>query len=327
MTAPTDALSHVLRTVRFRGVVFFDLDASAPWAAEAPQSATIADAVFPGTEHVIEYHVVTRGTCWGGIVGEPPVRLEAGDVIAFPHGDAHVLSSEPGLRGDAAPIEATPEIRLPIALDLRRGPAEPSDVHVVCGFVGCDARPFNPLLASLPRLLKASAGQGPRGNWIEQFVRYAVAETRDARAGSECVLTKLSELMFLEIVRLHLESTSAERAGWLAGLRDPQVGRALAKMHERPGAPWTLEELARVAGMSRSVFAERFAEIVGIAPMQYLTRWRMQVASDLITRGATPFAQIAGEVGYESEAAFHRAFKKVVGTSPGAWRKQRSARV
>ena len=323
MTA--DALSDVLRTVHLTGAVFLDVDACAPWVAEAPASAVIAAAVHPGAQHVIEYHVVTRGTCWAGIVGEPATRLEAGDVIVFPHGDPHVLSSAPGMRGvvDERQFRVAPGTRLPIALDLRDAPSgAPSDVKIVCGFLACDVRPFNPLIASLPRMLVASASKGLRSHWLDQFVRFAVAEAREARAGSECVLGKLSELMFVEAVRHHLESLPDERAGWLAGLRDPQIGRALAGMHERPGAPWSVDDLARVAAMSRSAFCERFAAIVGMPPMQYLTRWRMQVASDLVARNTLSLAQIASEVGYESEAAFQRAFKKVVGTSPGLWRKQ-----
>lgn len=320
---PVDPLSDVLHAVHLTGAVFFDIDARAPFVAAAPPSRTIAPHVLRGAEHAIEFHVVTAGACWGGLADGPPLRLEAGDVIAFPHGDAHVLSSAPGMRGPANHdiFEAVGFGRLPIS--VRQGPEGDAELRLVCGFVTCDRRPFNPLLAALPRVLhdRAARERGDRSSWISQFIEHAVSESRSRRPGSQTVLAKLSELMFLELVRRYLEALPAEHTGWLAALRDPIAGRAIALLHERPAHPWTVDELARAAGVSRSGLAERFTANVGLPPMQYLAQWRIQLAAGLLARTTAGIAAIASEVGYESEAAFHRAFKRAVGVAPGAWRR------
>jgi AraC-like DNA-binding protein len=315
-----DPLTDVLASVRLTGAVFFSIDGAAPWAAQAPPASAIADRVMPGVDHVLQFHAVTRGHCLGGLVGEVPVRLEAGDVICFPHGDPHVLSSAPGLRPpppDLSIYELTAATRRPLQVKLGEGPA---DVHVVCGFLGCDARPFNPLLACLPRVLRASDRDGPPGGWLSRFMELAVAETGSPRPGAEGVLARLCELMFVEVIRRHLETLPTGGAGWLAGLRDPHVGQALAALHARPGHPWTLPSLGREAGLSRSALAERFAALVGEPPIQYLQRWRMQVAAGLLATTHDGVAAIGGRVGYASEAAFSRAFKKLVGVPPATWR-------
>jgi AraC-like DNA-binding protein len=316
-----DALSDVLRAVRLTGAVFFDVFASEPWIAEAPPGPSIVGAMFPGAEHLISYHVVARGTCWGHVVGEAPRRLATGDVIVFPHGDPHVMSSAPGMR-------ATPQIdlyrppadgRLPFTLTM--GSERPDSTRLVCGFLACDARPFNPLLAALPHTIHVSdGGDGPLG----ELVRFAVAESKGPRIGSECMLGRLSELMFVDVVRRYVESLPAERTNWLAGLRDQFVGRALAALHNSPARDWTLESLAREVGLSRSALAERFTEFVGQPPIQYLTNWRMQLAASHLMTGTDNVAEVAERVGYESEAAFSRAFKKAVGVPPGQWRKHRA---
>lgn len=319
----TDVLSDVLRAVRLTGAVYFSVKAAEPWAAEALPAAEVASRVMPGAEHLFEYHLVTQGSCWAGIIGEEPIHLEAGDVVVFPQGDAHTLSSSPGMRKQGSITEYDRPVgqQLPFLLQECRG-AEPT-IHVVCGFLGCDARPFNPLLATLPRVLKVSARGS--GGWLEALVQLAVAESGSGRTGGECVLARASELMFVEVVRRYVASLPPEQTGWLAGLRDPYVGRALATLHDRPAEPWTVESLAKVAAISRSALAERFTQLVGDAPMQYLTRWRMQLAATALrTRGTSVF-EAATEVGYASEAAFSRAFKKVVGVSPAAWRERRSS--
>jgi AraC-like DNA-binding protein len=316
-----DPLSDVLHSVRLSGAVFFQIEASSPWVAEAPRASAVADVFMPRAQHVIEFHVVTRGACWGGIVGEPPLHLQAGEVLAFPQGDAHVLSSEPGMRAPpdltlyAQIAKAAPPVRVPL------GGAGPERADLLCGFLGCDARPFNPLLATLPRVLHARVGEAGEGP-LRTFIDAAERESRARRPGSESVLARLSELMFVEVVRRHLEGLPASDMGWLAGLRDEFVGRALALLHQRPAHPWTLEELARRSALSRSSLAERFTRLVGQPPMQYLARWRMQLAAGLLARESATVARAAAEVGYESEAAFSRAFKKLVGVPPAAWRRR-----
>ena len=191
---------------------------------------------------------------------------------------------------------------------------------IVCGFLGLDARPFNPLLAALPRVLHI-AGQtlGP-DSWVASFLRAAVVESNQRRPGGEAVLERMSEMLFVEVLRRHLEALPAGQTGWLAGMRDPAIGRVLALLHEKPEAPWTLERLADDAAMSRSTLHERFVHFIAQPPMQYLAQWRMQVAAGLLRDTPAKVLEVALAVGYESEAAFSRAFKRAVGVAPGAWR-------
>jgi AraC-like DNA-binding protein len=316
-----DALSDVLRAVRLTGAIFFDINATEPWVAATPGGDSIIGGMFPGAEHLICYHVITRGRCYGSLPGESPVELKAGDVIVFPHGDAHFLSSAPGMT-------ATPNLdmyhrptdgQLPFSISM--GESHPDPSRFVCGFLGCDARPFNPLLNALPRIITVSERAGGA---IAALVQFAVTESKEPRLGGESVLGRLSELMFVEVVRRYLETLPPDRTGWLAGLRDPHVGRALTALHRGPARAWTLESLAREVGVSRSVLAERFTEFVGQPAMQYLTNWRMQLAANALLSGMDNIAEIAEQVGYESEAAFSRAFKKAVGMPPGEWRRTRT---
>lgn len=320
-----DALSDVLRAVRLTGAVFFHLDLAGRWVVEAPRAEECIRYVMPGAQHLIEYHLVAQGRCWGGLAGAQPVDLVAGDVIVFPQGDPHVVSSEPGMRGttEMALFEGADATQLPFLHRFGSGGGAPT--QVMCGFLGCDARPFNPLLATLPRMIHLrDRGDGASGGWLAQFSRIALAESQAKRAGGEGVLARMSELMFIEAVRRHIESLPADQIGWLAGLRDRFVGRALNVLHGRPAFAWTLDQIAKEVGLSRSALAERFAHFVGQPPMQYLAQWRMQMAAGLLANGTDTVAQVAFAVGYESEAAFSRAFKKLVGVPPAAWRRTRA---
>jgi len=318
----TDALSDVLKAVRLTGAAFFDVIANAPWVAEQPTREMVLPKVLPGAGHLISYHVVTEGSCYAAKLGQEAILVEEGEVIVFTKGDAHVMSSAPGMRAqpvtqaelDAATSGALPFFR-------RVGDGGTPSVKLVCGFLACDAQPFNPLIDNLPSIIKMGKAAGTGTSWLGEFIRLAVAETSLKRAGGESVLAKMSELMFIEVVRRHLESLPPGKTGWLAGLRDTHVGKALALMHARPAYAWTIEELAHAAGASRSVLAEHFTELVGLPPMHYLASWRMQVASGLLSGGVN-IAAVAAETGYGSEAAFSRAFKKVVGVSPSAWRRR-----
>jgi len=315
----TDVLSDVLSAVRLTGAVYFDFELSAPWIAEAPPSREVAHLVLPNAQHVIEAHLVAHGTCWGALVGGEPLRLREGDVLAFPQGSPHVLSSAPGLR-DRPDLSLYERRAAPLPLCYERGGGG-ERTRIVCSFLGCDDRPFNPLLTALPAVLHIPAAKhGDAGAWIATLLDLAAREGRSARPGSENVLARLSELMFVEAIRRHVETLPEAETGWLAGLRDPLVGRALAALHGDPRAKWTVERLARAVAASRSVLAERFASLVGQPPMQYLALWRMQLASRKLAEGGS-VAAVAGEVGYESEAAFSRAFKKLVGVAPGRWRR------
>jgi AraC-like DNA-binding protein len=332
-----DTLSELLRVVRLRGAIFYYVDGIAPWVAETPHAREIVAAILPGAEHMIEYHVVTRGVCWGGLAGEPPVQLREGDVIMFPQGDAHVMSSSPGLRvtrHDTSDFFSPRPSQLPYVLTqhgdtssttARLDGGGENRATIVCGFLGCDARPFNPLLTALPRLLHMPGAAADSG-WMGQFIEAAVQEANEKRPGGEVMLERVSEMMFVDVVRRYLASLPPEQTGWLAGLRDRFVGQALALLHERPSHPWTIDVLGDAVGLSRSALHERFARFVGQPPMQYLANWRMQVASQMLLQSTQSVASIAVENGYESEAAFSRAFKRLVGVPPATWRRQRSGK-
>jgi AraC-like DNA-binding protein len=310
-----DPLSDVLRAVRLDGAFFYAVEASEPWRVEAVAAKDLTPRILPGAEHLISYHIVTAGRCWGGLVGEPPVALQAGDVIVFPHGDAHVMSSDPGRPTTGVP--ATPG-RYPETVTVGQGGRVAATL--VCGFLGCDRRPFNPLLSTLPRRLHLpdlSSG------WLQSFARQVVEESRTKRAGADSVLTRLAELMFVEVLRRYIETLPPGHGGWLAGLRDDVVGRGLGLLHDAPAHSWTIDELASGVAMSRSAFADRFTALVGQPPMQYLAQWRMQLAAGRLGTSTAKVATVAEEVGYDSEAAFSRAFKRLMGVSPASWRRAR----
>jgi AraC-like DNA-binding protein len=311
-----DPLSDVMRAVRLTGAFFYLVEAANPWSVFTEPARELTPRVLPDAEHLISYHVLVSGTGWGGLDGEQQVQLLPGDVILFPHGDAHLMSSHQGFQLDER--ESAAPKRFPETVYV--GPDVRRDTTFVCGFLGCDIRPFNPLLASLPRCMHI---RGAAGGWLSQFPRQAVAESHVGRLGSDTMLTRMAELMFIEVVRYHVEHLSPQQAGWLGGLRDPIVGPALSELHERPAHPWTIAELARKIATSRTVLAARFSQMVGVSPMLYLTRWRLQLAAEKLATGSAKVATIGEEVGYESEAAFSRAFKRETGLSPAAWRQQR----
>src|SRR5579883_914539 len=324
MKMAADALSDVLKTVRLTGATFFDVVACAPWVAEQPTREQVLPKILPGGGHLISYHVVTEGECWASVIGGEAIHLVEGDIVVFTRGDAHVMSSAAGMRAEPvtqADVDAIAAGQLPFVKIL--GTSGAPTVKLVCGFLACDARPFNPLFDNLPPVITSSwLVNGP--SWLGHFITLARAESSSRRAGAESMLAKLSELMFIETLRRYIETLPPGQIGWLAGLRDPLVGKALSLLHSRPARDWTIEELAREAGTSRSVLAEQFNGMVGLPPMQYLANWRMQLASGLLNTGNN-IASVAAEVGYGSEAAFSRAFKKIVGVPPSAWRTRQAA--
>jgi len=329
-----DILSDVLRSVRLRSAVFYHVSGEGDWAAVAPPSRDIARAVMPDADHVMEFHVVTRGECWAAIAGQAPLRLRLGDIFVLPQGDAHVVSSTPGLEADAD-VDSFFEMQRnqrPFRLHYAGGsvpqqnPEVATDLaptRIVCGFIGCDARPYNPLLATLPRLLHLPATASGRS---EHFARLAAEESAARRPGADALLERLSEMMFVDAVRRYVDELPQESIGWLAGLRDRHVGRALGLLHEHPGASWTVDELSHRVGLSRSALHDRFVEMIGQPPIQYLTQWRMQCAARLLRETQATVASVALDVGYDSEAAFARAFKRTVGLPPAAWRRKQAER-
>jgi AraC-like DNA-binding protein len=290
-----DPLSDLLRAVRLDGAFFYAVEGSGSWSIDTVAAVELSLRIMPAAEHLIPYHVLTQGRCYAGLIGEEQVELAAGDVIVFPHGDAHIMSSAPNVRV-ASHVHTSTSARYAQTVVL--GDQASRDVWLVCGFLGCDRRPFNPLLTALPRRMHM---RGMSSGWLDSFTRRLTEESRLGRPGADSVLTRLSELMFIDVVRRYLEDLPQGQTGWLAGLRDEVVGRVLRLFHGRPAHPWTLDELARECASSRSNVAKQFALIMGQPPMQYLTQWRMQIAANLLTQSGAKIAAIGAEVGYDSE--------------------------
>jgi len=287
-----DALSETLRVVQLVGAIFINARFSAPWCYQSPSADFAAPHLEPGAERVVIFHLITEGECHVELDGAPPTRLE------------RVLA------------------RRPRQLTYGGGGAV---TRLVCGYLACDARLAAMLFAGLPPLVRVNVRGSSAGAWLEASVRYALAEARSPRAGGAGVLAKLAEVLFIEVLRLYMREQGAACTGWLAGVRDPVVGAALQALQKRPERPWTVEELAHTSGTSRSVLAERFQLLVGSSPIQYLTQWRMVLAANLLARSSAPMTRIAEAVGYQTDTAFSRAFRREFGKPPAAWRRERAA--
>jgi len=321
-----DVLSDMLRSVRLTGSMLFLVDASAPFCSWAPRTEAFRRLVLPSSQHMISFHIVTRGECWGGLNDQPPQRFEAGDALVIPHGDAYYLANPPEAERSYGHDEAVTFFRHMAAGKMPstviEGGAGPENTQFICGFLGCDSRPFNPVLSALPRMLHVRSAMDAQ-DATSHLIAFALHELRELRSGAQEVKLRMAELLFVDVMRRHLATMPSAQTGWLAGLRNPLVARVLSLLHDAPARNWTLDTLATRAGTSRSVLAERFTHYVGQPPMQYLTQLRMQLASRLLVVAGAKLIAIAEAVGYESEAAFSRAFKKCVGVSPGEWRRQR----
>jgi AraC-like DNA-binding protein len=318
-----DALSETLRVVRLAGAIFINGRFSAPWCYQSPRADAAAPHLEPGAERVVIFHLITEGECYVELAGEPPLHLAAGDAIVFPQGHAHRMTSQPGLAPAQGARLDQVLARRPRQLAYGGGGAV---TRLVCGYLACDARLARMLLAGLPPIVRVNVRGSNAGIWLEASVRYALAEARSPRPGGAGVLAKLSEVLFIEVLRMYMSEASDGRTGWLAGVGDRIVGAALNALHKEPARAWTLEELAREAATSRSVLAERFQQLVGSSPMQYLTQWRMLLAANLLARSNAPLARIAEDVGYQTDTAFSRAFRREYGEPPAAWRRNQAAR-
>lgn len=332
-----DVLSDVIRVVRLSGAVFFTAEFSSPWALESPNPLLLASVVMPDAESVAFFHILVEGECSVECKGHPPVKMQSGDVIVFPHGDSHVMRSPDGVATQPIGTLLSRNSHGDLPLVEFGGGGQKS--RFLCGYLNCDQR-FNPLLGALPTMLlvrfdgnhaafEAIDGHGttrseiPQGSgtWFETTLKFTVNEAKTARPGNAAMLGRLAELMFVNLVREYMQHVPAGDGGWLAGLNDPHVGRALRLLHGNPTQNWTVDDLAREVAMSRSALAQRFTELVGEPPMRYLANWRIQLAKQMLREGALAVQQVAARVGYESEAAFTRAFKRTTGFPPVAWRK------
>ncbi|MBV9696184.1 MAG: AraC family transcriptional regulator [Gammaproteobacteria bacterium] len=319
-------MSEVLAAVRLTGAVFLEMTLRERWSYLTAPARAIAEVLMPDADHVIPYHLVTAGACYARLLNGRPVALQAGDVILFPAGDRHVLAAASRDALALRPVDLTGESLQEL---LQRGAVEEfssgtrgATTRIVCGFLACDARLAAPIIRSLPRLLRVRLGGTDKAAWMASSIRLSVRESAARRPGSAMVLARLSEVLFAEAVRQHMESHPAPETGWLGALKDRFIGKALARLHENPRAPWTVAQLAREVGLSRSALGERFTAMVGAPPMQYLARWRVALAASRLRHSDASIRSIAHEVGYASEAAFIRVFKKEYGTPPAAWRRR-----
>ncbi|HKQ98503.1 MAG TPA: AraC family transcriptional regulator, partial [Candidatus Polarisedimenticolia bacterium] len=306
-----DVLSEVLKAVTLEGALFYNAEFSAPWGVRSPESTKVAPYVAPQGGHVIIFHLLTDGRGSARLENGESVTLEAGDIVVLPHGDAHILENgSPRTRHDN---EKELQRIFSEGLKLSRYGGGGELTKLVCGYMVCDPRISRMVLRGLPSIFKVSIRDDDTGRFIESSLRFSVDGADGNGPGGGAVLAKLSELLFVETLRRYVAQHPEGRTGWLAGARDPEVGKALALIHGRPAHPWTLADLAKESGISRSVLAERFRHFLNQPPMAYLTGWRLQCGARLLATTSRSVSDIAAEVGYESEAAFNRAFKREFG--------------
>jgi AraC-like DNA-binding protein len=318
-----DVLSEVLKVVRLQGAVYYNGEFSSPWCLRSPASSALASYLGPGAGHVIIYHLLTEGRAYARLPDGERISLDAGDIVIFPHGDAHIIENGPPTKA----VDMSKELAriLSQGLNLSRFGGGGKVTKFVCGYMACEPRLSQVFLSGLPPLFKVSIRNDASGRWLENSIRFSVNEADASRAGGEAVLAKLSEVLFVETLRAYISHLPPEQTGWLAGARDSEVGKTLALMHRSPAHPWTIASLAQEVGVSRSVLAERFRHYLGEPPMSYLTRWRLQLGAQRLASTSYSVAQIASEVGYESEAAFNRAFKREFTVPPARFRSQSRA--
>jgi AraC-like DNA-binding protein len=315
-----DVLSEVLRVVRLQGAMFYNGEFSAPWSFRSPASCNVAPFVARGAEHVIIYHLLTEGRASARVEDGERVNLEAGDVVIFPHGDPHIIENGRSIET----VDLAQELSRIFSQGLRlaRSGGGGDVTKFVCGYMACEPRLSQVFLGGLPPVFKVRIRNDASGQWLENSIRFSVDQADASQAGGAAVLAKLSEVLFVETLRMYIAHLPSEQTGWLAGARDPEVGKTLAVMHRNPARPWTIAALAQEAGVSRSVLAERFRHYLNETPMAYLTRWRLQLGAQMLGSTSHSVAQIAAEVGYESEAAFNRAFKREFAVPPARFRRQ-----
>lgn len=314
-----DVLSDVLRTIRLEGALFLHADLGAPWCFNVPKGVDIAQVLKPGAQELAIFHLIMKGQCWAQVQGGEPIRLSQGDLVVIPHGDTHVVGS--GLQHAAVAVANVIQPRVPELARIRYG-GDGEQTLVACGWFAYEAGVSQMLIEQLPRLFSIHLRDRPAGSWIEQSVHFVLEAGASSTPGSDSVVAKIAEVLLTEAVRGYIESIPTGHVGWLAGLRDAHAGRCLALMHAEPGRDWSIDSLAQEIHTSRSVLAERFTAAVGVSPMHYLARWRMVLAAGLLRNQQGALARIAEQVGYGSEAAFIRAFKREYGVSPGVWRKR-----
>jgi AraC-like DNA-binding protein len=318
-----DAFSQILSGVKLNGAVFFSAEFSAPWGLSAPPGKVIAETVAPGAEHLVLYHLVIEGGAVVELEDGASIKLEPGDVVVFPHGHPHHMSSGKGAKRPFPNYGISAKIKARDLSPLQAGGGGNTS-RFVCGYMTCDPYLSRPVLNGLPPVFKVNIRADRSGLWLESSILHLVEEAASGRVGSEAMLAKLSEALFVDTLRRFIGSLPEQQIGWLAGTRDPIVGKSLGLLHSRIAHPWTIADLADEVGISRSALVERFTRYLSEPPMTYLTRWRLQLAARSLERTSRGVAEIAADVGYESEAAFNRAFKREFGQPPGRYRSESS---
>jgi len=315
-----DAFSEILGGVALKGALFFSAEFSAPWGFASPPSQSLAPLLSPGAPHLVIYHFLIEGSGVVRVADGSKLKLEAGDVIVLPHGDAHRMTSKEGVREAQTPAM----IAKLQARDLRTMQAGGGGnvARFVCGYMACDPLLCRPILHGLPSAFKVNVRTDRSGRWLENSILHLVDEADSNHAGSEAMLAKLSEALFVDTLRRYIAELPDQEVGWLAGARDPVVGRSLSLLHRSAQYPWTVAELAKEVGLSRSALVERFTRYLSEPPMAYLMRWRLQLAARALIATARGVAEIASDVGYESEASFNRAFKREFGLPPARYRRK-----
>lgn len=313
-----DALSEILRVVKISGAVFFNGVCEAPWCIRSPPARMLSRYVASPSSHVIEFHLIAAGRGYVRVGGET-TPLAAGDIVIIPHGDAHYMGN--GLAVETIDAEDNLAAFLSGAAKLERRHGGGEETHLICGYLACEARLIQPVLAGLPHVVRVHVRSDSYGELLENMIRHAVEQLSTAAPGSGVIVARLAEVLFAEVLRRYLLQLPPGRSGWLAGAADPAVGRALAELHQQPARAWTLDELAQKAGLSRSTLTDRFARYLGQGPMAYLADWRLELAAESLRTTSRSVLQIAGDVGYDSEAAFNRAFKRRFATPPARYRR------
>ena len=320
---PMDALAEILRVIKLDSAIYLNAEFSEPWCILSPESSALAPMFLRSDAHVIVYHLLCEGRAYCEIEDGERVELSAGDLVALPHGHSHRMGSGRGVT--AVDVSSTLPGILARGLELLNigGGGEPC--RFICGYLACDPHLSQAFLGGLPPFIRLNIRDDASGQWLENSLRFSVTQAATKDPGAGAMLAKLSEVFFAETLRRYQRELPPAQTGWLAGARDPGVGKALTLLHHRPSHPWTIPELAREVGVSRTVLAERFRHFLGEAPMAYLTRWRLQLSARALLSTAQSVAQVASDVGYESEAAFNRAFKRKYGLPPAAYRRDKAS--
>lgn len=318
-----DPFSEILSGVKLTGAVFFTAEFSAPWGVATPASHP-GPGTGPRAPHLLLYHMVVEGEAMVQVAGGPALELNAGDIVIVPNGHAHNMSSKGAPRPflNYAIVEA--KVQAGDLSPLRAGGGGATS-RLVCGYLACNPDLSRPILDALPPVFKVNIRADASGHWLESSILHLVEVAGSGHAGSQAMLAKLSEALVIDALRRYVEQLPERRRGWLTGVRDPVVGRSLSLLHSRVAQPWTVATLAAEVGISRSALVERFSRHLAEPPMTYLTRWRLQLAARSLAGTSCGVAEIAAQVGYESEAAFNRAFKREFGEPPGRYRTQQRA--